>query len=115
MAGRNRNETYNTTYNLKTQADFTSLINGFKEVQKTLSAKASQSDILGIEKSIERLQELQTKATNIANRGFTSNKDIKQYNSIMNALVTRADALNAKLSNLHFKNLDNELKNAKKD
>lgn len=111
----NKNQDWTVNYNLKTKADFSQLIKSLNSVYNEIRSKADQTDILSIDKTLKKMNELQAKLEQSIKNGFSSPKELKDFYKLMDNLNTEASNLSAKFQSIHVRGLQTELKEASKN
>lgn len=109
---KEKNEKLSVT--LQAKADFSQLINSLNKAYDEIKSKADKSDLFSIDKTLKQMNELQIKLQQSMEQGFSSPKELSQFQKIMNTLNKDAGDLTAKFQSIHIKGLQDELKEASK-
>lgn len=109
-----QNKKFTSTINLKGQADFSDIINSIKQLRQKAEKTGNASDLLGIDKQIEKIDELQIKIQHAIEKGFSKPEEFKQFDKMTNDLLKTASNLSVKFQNIHLSGLEKEV-NAARD
>lgn len=109
------------TFFIEGKADFTDIITKFKQVRQELQSKGtSMSDLLGLDKQIEKIEQLQTVLRAAIQRGFSTTsevssfqKNLEKMNQLVSELGISFKDIDAKTLAEGFKNADKAIADAK--
>lgn len=110
-----KNQKYTASIDLQAKADFSQLIKSLNSVYDEIRSKADSSDLAGVQKTLDRMSELQVKLKQINGEGISSPKELKDFHKIMDTLMTDAKNLDAKFQSVSMKTLKKDLAEAKKE
>lgn len=80
-----------------------------EKVQNSIKGKMSGKDALGIEESLNKIKQLQERLKIMRDRGFSSPKEISEYNKLMDQLINQATDVQSVFKRIHLTGLDKEV------
>lgn len=105
---------YSRTIELNGVADFSNIVNAVKKLRSEVEGKASNTDLLGIDKQLEKIVELQTKIRKVQDKGISSPQEMQELKRLTESLLSTADDLETKFQNIHLRGIDKEVSNLDK-
>jgi hypothetical protein len=103
------------TFYIEGKADFSDIINKFKQVRQQLQQKgASTSDLLNIDKQIQKIEQLQTALKAAVQKGFTSTSDVNSFQKSLEKMKQLASELGINLGDIDTKTITQGIESAEK-